>query len=85
MTSVVKRWLRYRGKVRPDMAEGCPEKIDAKFLSYIWNFEKAESPEIVQHLEAARRDLPVIILTSYQDTNRLLSDLDSAIGDELKR
>ncbi|PVE56381.1 AAA family ATPase [Rhizobium rhizogenes] len=85
LTSVVKRWLRYRGKVRPEMAEGCPEKIDAKFLSYIWNFEKTESPEIVQHLEAARRDLPVIILTSYQDTNRMLSDLDSAIGGELKR
>ncbi|WP_296081281.1 AAA family ATPase [uncultured Agrobacterium sp.] len=80
LTSVVKRWLRYRGKVRPEMAEGCPEKIDAKFLSYIWNFERAESPEIVRHLEAARRDLPVIVLKSYRETNRFLSDLDLEIG-----
>ncbi len=80
LTSVVKRWLRYRGKVRPEMAEGCPEKIDAKFLSYIWNFERAESPEIVRHLEAARIDLPVIVLKSYRETNRFLSDLDLEIG-----
>lgn len=80
LTSVVKRWLRYCGKVRPEMAEGCPEKIDAKFLSYIWNFERAESPEIVRHLEAARRDLPVIVLKSYRETNRFLSDLDLEIG-----
>ncbi|WP_349042514.1 hypothetical protein [Agrobacterium sp. SORGH_AS 787] len=82
LISVVKRWLHYRGKVRPEMADGCPEKIDAKFLFYIWNFEKAESPEIMQHLEAAREDLPVIIIKSYHDTNRMLSDLDSAIGGE---
>jgi adenylate kinase family enzyme len=25
---VTKRWLRYRGRSRPDMAEGCPEKLD---------------------------------------------------------
>lgn len=85
LTSVVKRWLRYRGQVRPDMAEGCLEKIDAKYLSYIWNFEKTESPEIVQHLQAARADLPVIILESYRETDRMLSDLVPAIGGELKR
>ncbi|MEJ8308929.1 AAA family ATPase [Agrobacterium larrymoorei] len=80
LTSVLQRWLLYRGQVRPEMAEGCPEKIDVKFLSYIWNFEKAESPEITQHLEAARTELPVIILKSYRETNRMLSDLDLAIG-----
>ena len=74
--SVVMRWLRYRGTVRPEMAEGCPEKIDAKFLSYIWNFEAKESPEILQHLQAARPDLPVIVLRSYKDTDRLVTHLD---------
>jgi hypothetical protein len=29
------RWLRYRGQSRPDMAPGCPEKIDWEFLQWI--------------------------------------------------
>ena len=28
------------GKVRPDMAPGCPEKFDWEFLKYVWNFPK---------------------------------------------
>ena len=28
------------GKIRPDMAEGCPERFDWEFFKYIWNFNK---------------------------------------------
>ena len=34
------RVILNRGKVRPDMAEGCPERFDREFLKYIWNFNK---------------------------------------------
>ena len=29
------RWRRYRGRTRPDMAEGCAEKLDAGFVRWI--------------------------------------------------
>lgn len=32
---VVKRYFQYKGKVRPDMAEGCPEKIDMEFIHWV--------------------------------------------------
>ncbi|MCT8137185.1 topology modulation protein [Anaerobacillus sp. CMMVII] len=32
---VVKRWLTNLGKNRPDMADGCPEKLDWKFIKFI--------------------------------------------------
>lgn len=32
---VVKRWLKNLGKTRPDMAEGCKEKLDWKFIKFI--------------------------------------------------
>lgn len=32
---VVRRYRRYRGKSRPDMAEGCSEKLDAAFLWWV--------------------------------------------------
>ncbi len=32
---VIKRYLNYRGRSRPDMGEGCPEKLDAEFLRWV--------------------------------------------------
>lgn len=31
----LKRWIVNYGKTRPDMAEGCPEKMDKAFLKFI--------------------------------------------------
>ncbi len=32
---VLRRHRRYKGQARPDMAEGCPEKLDAEFLWWV--------------------------------------------------
>ncbi|MBQ8603303.1 MAG: DNA topology modulation protein [Oscillospiraceae bacterium] len=32
---VVKRWLKYRGTSRPDIAQGCNEKIDFEFVRWV--------------------------------------------------
>lgn len=72
---VVSRWLRYRGRSRPEMADDCPEKIDREFLTYVWNFEKTESPEIAQNLAAYGRDVPVCVLKSRRDARRLLASV----------
>lgn len=37
---VIKRVVSSYGKVRPDMADGCPERFDLEFLKWIWNFNK---------------------------------------------
>ena len=34
------RVVRNYGKNRPDMPEGCPERLDWEFVKYIWNFNK---------------------------------------------
>lgn len=35
---ILSRWLRHRGRVRPDMREGCPERMSLEFLSYTARF-----------------------------------------------
>ena len=72
---VISRWLRYRGRTRPEMAENCPERINREFLTYVWNFEKTESPEIEQNLAAYGRDVPVCVLKSRGENDRLLARL----------
>ena len=38
------------GRVRSDMAEGCPERIDLEFLRYIWTFNAKERPRVIASL-----------------------------------
>lgn len=41
---VVKREWQYRGRVRPDMAPGCPERFDWEFFWYTLTFRRAVLP-----------------------------------------
>lgn len=75
MYGVLSRWLKHRGTVRPEMAEGCPEKIDWDFLKYVWNFEAKEVPQFQERFENARDDLAVIVVTSRRQSAELLSEL----------
>jgi len=40
LRGMFQRVILNHGKVRPDMAEGCPERFDWEFFKYIWNFNK---------------------------------------------
>ena len=42
LMGVAKRVLTTYGTVRPDMAEGCPERFDLEFLQWVWNFNKTK-------------------------------------------
>jgi adenylate kinase family enzyme len=46
------RAISYRDGGRPDMAEGCREKIDFAFYRYIWTFDREKKPEIEAALAA---------------------------------
>ncbi len=37
----LKRWWQYRGVARPDMTEGCPERLNLEFLHYIAAFRSS--------------------------------------------
>ena len=39
---VLKRIVTTYGTVRPDMGEGCPERVDLEFLKWVWNFNKTK-------------------------------------------
>lgn len=73
---VILRRIRYTGRSRPEMAEGCPEKIDLEFLRYIWNFEKKQALDIIDGLAKYGPDVPVFIFDSRGDTTALLALLE---------
>ena len=48
---VIRRILGHLGKVRPDMAEGCPERFDLGFLGYVLLFRLRTLPRVEAMLE----------------------------------
>lgn len=35
---ILKRTIKYYGRSRPDMTEGCKERFDLEFILWIWNY-----------------------------------------------
>lgn len=73
----VTRWLKWRGRTRPEMAPGCTERVDLEFLSYIWNYEKRHAPFVIRGLAAHSPDVPVVELKSRRDVRELLDSLEA--------
>lgn len=73
LKGLASRVLRNYGSVRPEMAQGCPEKFpDREFLSYIWNFEKKHAPLFVKNIEEYGSNIPVAILESHSKIDSML-------------
>ena len=50
LTRAVWRVATTHGRVRADLAPGCPEKFDREFLRFIWDFNAKSRPQIVAML-----------------------------------
>jgi adenylate kinase family enzyme len=69
---VVKRVALHRGKTRSDMATGCPEGIDIRFLVWIWNYPNRSRPRVLALLEQYRNTKTIIHLRTRADVERFL-------------
>ena len=68
----ISRIVKGYGKARPEMAEGCPERIDLDFLRYIWNFERRHSPIFEESFALHGPNVPIFQLKSRKQIRRLL-------------
>jgi adenylate kinase family enzyme len=71
----LKRWWQYRGNTRPDMTEGCPERLNAEFLIYVLTFRANWRARNSHALDGFSGD--VVHLTSPDITDRWLTKLGS--------
>lgn len=71
---VLRRVLTYREGSRPDMAEGCPEKIDLEFIRWVWGYPARNRPKILALLESeAAAGRRVFRLRSRAEVERFLA------------
>jgi adenylate kinase family enzyme len=75
MIGVMTRIATSYGRVRPEMAPGCPERIDPEFLRYVWTYRRKRRPRLADFLEGLRADQTVVRFASRADATRYLHDL----------
>ncbi|MBB3522896.1 AAA family ATPase [Rhizobium sp. BK456] len=68
----ISRWAKWIGRNRPEMAPGCPEKIDLEFLRFIWTFEEKIAPRITAGIAEHGPEVPVLQLKSRRQMRELL-------------
>jgi len=71
---IVKRNFRYRRGVRPDMAEGCREKLDPEFVSWVWNYSRRTRPKVVKLIREQANGKRVVWLRSNAEVNKFLGE-----------
>jgi adenylate kinase family enzyme len=69
----LKRVWRYRGRARPDMAAGCPERFDAAFFLYILTFRRGPRRRTEERL--AGHEAKVLRFRRPAELSRWLSGL----------
>jgi adenylate kinase family enzyme len=73
---VLWRVARGYGTVRPDMAAGCPERIDLDFLRYIWHFPDVHGPRSAATVAALGQHVDKIIIRSDRQARAVLASID---------
>jgi adenylate kinase family enzyme len=75
---VLKRQITFRGRSRPDMAPGCPERLTFEFVQWIWTYPERRRPAILQSLRTLAPHQQGFVLSSRRDVRRFLDDIASA-------
>lgn len=69
---VMKRYVQYRGRARPDMATGCPEQLSLAFLRWIWRYPRERRPKVLALLDTLSAEQQAVVLQSEADVDHFL-------------
>jgi adenylate kinase family enzyme len=79
---IVKRVLRDYGRVRLDMAEGCPEKFDLEFIEYVATYRNKRKPEVMEKLAAYKDKVRFVTLRNPQEVAEFVRSFGVATSDK---
>lgn len=80
MWRILKRMLVGYGRVRSDMGDGCPEKIDWAFIKFVWEYRKVRRPRILAALDQCTSKEDVIRLISTSEVDKFVLELQREIS-----
>lgn len=72
---VLGRIRKYHGQVRPDMPDGCKERLDFEFLHYVATYNLLRKKTILKKLKLLETDKTIITLRNNKDIEDFLLQL----------
>ncbi len=75
LLNAFKRYFRYYKKTRPDMADGCFEKIDIEYYRWIWIYRKRFRPVTLKNIEDFGKGKEVFIFKTTDEAELFLDKL----------
>ena len=69
---ILKRTIIYYGRSRPDMTEGCNERLDLEFIGWVWNYKHQSRTRLLAELDRIG-DKHVIILRNQIEVSEFLA------------
>lgn len=72
--SYFKRVITNLNRARPDMPEGCNEKLDFEFMKYIWEFPKKSGKRNKDRIEG-NRNKQIIIFKNRRESNKYINNI----------
>ncbi|WP_181350402.1 DNA topology modulation protein [Thalassobacillus sp. CUG 92003] len=73
---VLKRRWMYHNKSRPDMGEGCKEKVGWAFIKWV-QYRETRRPKILSSLMASSQEQQVIVIQSPRGARHLLATIEA--------
>jgi hypothetical protein len=70
---------RTYGEVRPDMGEGCPERLDLDFLHYIATFNRKRRPRIAAQIAQHGAHLAPVMIRRDGDARAFLDRIPATL------
>ena|ERR1051325_3370369 len=71
---VIKRRVQFRGRSRPDMAEGCREHLTWEFIRWVWSYARERRPGVLKRLSELEEGQRVVVLRSPREAQRFLEE-----------
>ncbi len=71
---VIKRRLSFRGTNRPDLADGCNEKLDLEFLWWLWRYPNSDRTDCEAKIARAGGHVTVIRLHSAAQVEQFVAE-----------
>ena len=75
LAGVLGRIVTGYGRVRQEMAAGCPERFDLDFLRYVWTFDRRHRPLVVELVAALSPAQRLVQFRSRRDVDEFLTGL----------
>lgn len=82
---VLKRLLLYRTRGRPDMAAGCRERFDPKFIMWVWRYRTRTRPRVLQLLKDNAESRQIVHLRTQSEIERFLANVGARSEKSLDR